>query len=257
MSNIIEIIKASVYYDDVCALKNINLQVKNKEFLAVLGPNGGGKSTLLKVILGLEKLNQGEIKILGQSPKKTRNSIGYVPQFSKFDRKFPVSVIDVVLMGKLGEKIKPFYKYNKENEEKIFEIMNKLNIYHLKNRQIGQLSGGQLQKVLIARALVMQPQILLLDEPTASLDAKTKTQIYQILKKLNKEMTIIIVTHDIGVISAYVNSIACVNKELYYHGKAELSNEVVKKIYGCPVDLITHGTIPHRVLKTHVEGLYD
>lgn len=256
MQNLIQINKASVYYDDVCALSNINLQVKEKEFLAILGPNGGGKSTLLKLILGFKEPKCGEVKVLQDTPKKTRNLIGYVPQFSKFDRNFPISVEEVILMGKLEKKIVPFYKFCRKDREKAYEIMKKLHIYHLKNRQIGQLSGGQLQRVLIARALILEPKILLLDEPTASLDAQTKAEIYELLRKLNKEVTIILVTHDIGVVSTYVTSIACINKELYYHGKAEISNEVITKAYGCPVDLIAHG-VPHRVLATHVEGLND
>ncbi|MCY6356576.1 metal ABC transporter ATP-binding protein [Clostridium sp. ZS2-4] len=256
MQNLIQINKASVYYDDVCALNNINLQVKEKEFLAILGPNGGGKSTLLKLILGFKEPKYGEVRILEDAPQKNRNLIGYVPQFSRFDKNFPVSVEEVVLMGKLRKKFVPFYKVGKKDREKAYEIMKELHIYHLKNRQIGQLSGGQLQRVLIARALILEPKILLLDEPTASLDAQTKTEIYELLRKLNKKITIILVTHDIGVVSAYVTSIACINKELYYHGKAEIGNEIITKIYGCPVDLIAHG-VPHRVLATHVEGLDD
>ncbi|MCY6371983.1 metal ABC transporter ATP-binding protein [Clostridium ganghwense] len=256
MNKLIEISKASVYYDDVCALKNINLEVKEKEFLAVLGPNGGGKSTLLKLILGFKEPKHGEIKVLQSVPKKTRSFIGYVPQFSKFDKSFPISVEDVILMGKLHKGFMPFYKFSQKDKENAYEIMKKLHIYHLKSRQIGQLSGGQLQRVLIARALTLEPKILLLDEPTASLDAQTKTEIYKLLKELNKEITIILVTHDIGVVSAYVTSIACINKELYYHGKAEMSNDVITKVYGCPVDLIAHG-VPHRVLATHVGGLND
>lgn len=235
MENIIEINNVDVYYEDVSALSDINLKVEQNEFLAILGPNGGGKSTLLKLILGFRQPTYGDIKILGKNPKKSRSLVGYVPQFTKFDKKFPISVKEVVLMGRLGSKIKLFHKFNDEDDKKVEDIMKKLNIYQFKDRQIGQLSGGQMQRVLIARALLIQPKVLLLDEPTASLDAATKIQIYELLKELSSEMTIVIVTHDVNIISTYATKIACIDNKLYYYGKVQSGNEVLSKIYGYPI----------------------
>jgi zinc transport system ATP-binding protein len=256
MKNVIEIENLNVHYDNLCALSNINLKVKDKEFLAIMGPNGGGKSTLLKSLLGLKTPSYGDIKILGQKPNESSGYIGYVPQFSKFDKNFPIDVMDVILSGRLAKRKGFLHKYNREDKELALSIMKDLKIEHLKDRQISQLSGGQLQRVLIARALAVEPKILLLDEPTASLDGKSKTQIYSILKKLNKRISVIIVTHDIEAICSYVNSIACINKKLYYHGKSELNNTIVEQVYGCPIDLIAHG-VPHRVLNEHKEDKND
>ncbi|MCG8501524.1 MAG: ABC transporter ATP-binding protein [Firmicutes bacterium] len=250
MKNVIEMSGVSVYYDQICALDHIHLNIKEKEFLAIIGPNGGGKSTLLKVVLGLIKPDKGDVKVLGQPVRHSQSAIGYVPQFSSFDKQFPIDVTDVVLMGRLSDRIRLFHSFTKEDREIVEKVMKQLEIDGLKNRQIGQLSGGQLQRVLIARALVTNPKILMLDEPTASLDANAKTQIYAILKELNQKVTVVVVSHDMGAVSSHVNRIACLNKKLYYHGEAQLNNNVVRQVYGCPIDLIAHG-IPHRVLKTH------
>lgn len=250
MEPVIKIEGVNVYYDNVCALSNINLTVNGREFLGIIGPNGGGKTTLLKLILGLIKPSAGNIKIFEQPPDKAQKVIGYVPQFTKFDKRFPINVEDVVLMGRLSQHTKVFHQYTQEDRSFVKALMKKLEISDLNDRQIGQLSGGQLQRVLIARALAMEPRILLLDEPTASVDSHSKTQIYSLLKQLNEDVTIIIVTHDIGVVSSYINRIACLNRELYYHGETELNKTVIEKVYGCPVDLIGHG-IPHRVLGEH------
>ncbi|SHK39609.1 metal ABC transporter ATP-binding protein [Tepidibacter formicigenes] len=207
----IEVKDLSVYYGSVCALKNVNLKVKNKEFLGIIGPNGGGKTTLLKVLLGLVKPTNGSIFI------KRDNTVGYVPQFTFFDRDFPINVMDVILMGKLPKKFKLFHRYSSQDKKRAEEIMKKLGIIEFKNRQIGQLSGGQLQKVLIARALINDPKILMLDEPTASIDSKTKIEIYEMLKKLNKDKTILIISHDMQDIFSYIDSVIYINKTLQYY----------------------------------------
>lgn len=254
MQKAIEIENLSVYYDNVCALSDLNLIVEEKEFLGIIGPNGGGKSTLIKAILGLVKPSQGSVKIYGKDPGNAGSSLGYVPQFLKFDRNFPISVMDVVLMGRLSEKSGLFHKYTKE-DRKIAEMMlEKLSIAELKGKQIGQLSGGQLQRVLIARALAVQPKIMLLDEPTASVDSTSKHQIYELLKKLNEEITIIVVTHDTEVVSSHIKSLACLNTRLFYHGSSELDSDTIQQVYGCSIDLIAHG-VPHRVLKKHEEEI--
>lgn len=252
MRNALEIENVNVFYENVEALSDINLKVKENDFLGIIGPNGGGKSTLLKTILGLLKPDTGEIRIFNKFSFEAAGMIGYVPQFSKFNKSFPISVEDVVFMSFLKKNNRMFTKV-KTSEKRMAEgIMRELDIFQLKDRQIGQLSGGQLQRVLIARALTLEPRILLLDEPTASLDSNATSQIYNILKNLNEKMTIIMVTHDMSAISAYVKSIACLNKKLFYHGEPNLTENILGKVYGCPIDMIAHGT-PHRVLQKHEE----
>lgn len=246
----LEITNLSVFYGEDCALENISLNVAEHEFLGIIGPNGGGKTTLLKAILGLVQPQSGTVRIFGQSGDKARRSIGYVPQFSRFDRRFPISVEEVVLMGRLAGRSPWFVRYDTKDRALVESLLGRLEIADLKQRQIGQLSGGQLQRVLIARALAVEPRILILDEPTASVDSASKTRIYEILKELNKEMTILIVTHDLSAVSSNIDKIACLNQQLFYHGRTELEAGLVEKVYGCPVDLIAHG-VPHRVLRGH------
>lgn len=213
----LEIEHLSVYYDDFCALSDISMKIPAGDFLAVIGPNGGGKTTFLKAILGLVPPSKGKIKVNGR--------IGYVPQFSKFDRKFPISVEDAVLMGCMANKNSLIKQYNRHDKQSIAKYLELLEISHLKGRQIGQLSGGQLQRVLLARALALNPDILLLDEPTASVDTNQKNHIYKLLEKLNSSMTIIIVTHDTDTVSLLMNNVAFLNKKLHYYGTAKLDKQ--------------------------------
>jgi zinc transport system ATP-binding protein len=253
MSLALEINNLSVFYGEDCALEKISLDVAEHEFLGIIGPNGGGKTTLLKAILGLVQPQSGTVRIFGETGDKARRNIGYVPQFSRFDRRFPISVEEVVLMGRLAGRSPWFVRYDAKDLELVESLLGRLEIADLKKRQIGQLSGGQLQRVLIARALAVEPRILILDEPTASVDSASKTRIYEILKELNAEMTILIVTHDLSAVSSNIDKIACLNQQLFYHGRTELEAGLVEKVYGCPVDLIAHG-VPHRVLRGHEEG---
>ncbi|WP_392485985.1 metal ABC transporter ATP-binding protein [Haloimpatiens sp. FM7315] len=230
MDNILDIKNLTVYYDNVCALEHINLLVKKGDFLAILGPNGGGKSTLLKSILGFIKPKEGSIKVCGKNFNNSSIDLGYVPQFSKFDKHFPITVIEVVLCGRINKSRKIFRRYSKKEYDNAENILNKLHIGEFKNRQIGMLSGGQMQRVLIARALIANPEILLLDEPTASLDVDSKKQIYSLLKELNKEKTIIMVSHDINYVYDYANSIACLNKTISYKGAPLLNKNLDKPL---------------------------
>jgi zinc transport system ATP-binding protein len=248
----VELKDVSVKYGNLDALKNISLQVAEGSFLGIIGPNGGGKTTLLKVILGLIEPETGEIKIFGRPLDQAVDKIGYVPQISNFDRNFPISVLDVVLMARLGGRVSFFHQYKKEDIEKAEAVLEQLNLLQLKDRQIGKLSGGQLQRVLIARGLAVEPEILLLDEPTANVDARSTSQIYQLLKELNKEKTIIVVTHDMAAVSSYFDSLACLNEKLYHHGDKQLDQHTTEQVFGCPVDLIAHGH-PHHVFEPHGE----
>ncbi len=239
-----------VRYDGEAVLEGINLSIGQSDFLGIIGPNGGGKTTLLKVMLGLITPRQGQVSILGKLPQNSRNSIGYVPQINVFDRDFPINVWDVVLMGRYGNTglVKRYGKADKDSAQRALETVG---ISNLKSRQIGKLSGGEQQRVFIARALVSQPKLLLLDEPTASVDPAMQTEFYELLDRLKKQMAIVLVSHDISAVSIYVDKIACLNRQLFYHGSKEISPEILEATYKCPVQMIAHGTVPHRVLKEH------
>jgi len=219
------------------------------DFMGIIGPNGGGKTTLLKVILGLVKTSQGKVTVLGGGPEENRKFIGYVPQYSQFDRDFPISVQEVVLMGRTGQ-VGLMKRFSREDKMLALRALETVDVLDFKDRQIGKLSGGQQQRVFIARALVAEPKILLLDEPTAGIDMPMQTEFYELLARLKQRMAIVLVSHDISAVSIYVDSIACLNRQLYYHGSKEVGTEILEATYKCPVQIIAHG-IPHRVLKEH------
>lgn len=231
-------------------LEGIDLFMEQGDFLGIIGPNGGGKTTLLKVVLGLITPSRGEVLVFGKSPNEVRKMIGYVPQHTLFDMDFPISVWDVVLMGRYG-KAGLFKRYNQADKSAAMSALETVGMLAHRDSKIGELSGGEIQRVFIARALVTEPQLLLLDEPTASVDQAMQTEFYEILDDLKQRMAIILVSHDIGAVSVYVNKIACLNRQLFYHGSKEISAEVLEATYKCPVQMITHGTVPHRVLKEH------
>ncbi|NNK85290.1 MAG: metal ABC transporter ATP-binding protein [Desulfobacterales bacterium] len=230
-------------------LQDVQFTLYHKEFLAMIGPNGGGKTTLLKLMMGLLQADRGEIRIFGQSPKQAAHRIGYVPQDIHINKNFPISVLDVVLMGRLKSGIS--WSHRKKDDRIAAErSLEKLEMDQFKDRHIDELSGGQRQRVFIARALVTQPEILILDEPTASVDTKGHTEIYSILKDLNEKVTILVVSHDILALSSYIKSVACVNRRVHFHGAAEVTTDMLEMAYQCPVELIAHG-LPHRVLSEH------
>jgi len=251
MSNPIITIKnlSFAYQRENIILENINLEVFSDDFLGIIGPNGGGKTTLLKIILGLLKPDKGDILVFDKKPKEARDLVGYVPQFLEIDLDCPVSVLDIVLMGILNRK-KIFQRYNDEDLKLAKEALDFVDLWDLKDKQIGELSGGQRQRVYIARALIRKPKLLILDEPTASIDEKSEREFWELLKEINKNAAIIIVSHDIGVIFKNVNKIACLNKQLYCHGADEITQDILDKTYKCDIELLGHG-LPHRVLKKH------
>lgn len=242
----------SVYYGQTPAIAGVCLDVEDGEYLGIIGPNGGGKSTLLKAILGLAPTAAGTVQVFGNRLGKNKASVGYVPQFATLDKRFPITLFEVVLTGRLKQGLSPFFRFTQKDKEMARELLERVGIADIANRQISELSGGEFQKMLIARALAVNPRLLLLDEPTASVDAGSRDQIYGLLEELNKNMTIILVTHDLLAISSQVRRLACLNGHLIYHGEPELTENIVNNLYGCPVDLIAHG-VPHRVLKEHEE----
>ncbi len=249
-SPVIELRDVSVRYGDVPALESIDLAVSPKEFLGVIGPNGGGKSTLLKVILGLITPDRGTVLVLGRAPARARRTVGYVSQKPVFQNDFPASVWDVAIMGRAG--VKGLLRgYDVEDRAAAEEALRRVGMLQFSSKQIGSLSGGEQQRVFIARALVGKPEILLLDEPLASIDPTMQTDFYELLQSLRRDLTILMVSHDIGAISVHVDTIACLNRRLFHHGTRELTTDVLEATYQCPVQLITHGPVPHRVLKEH------
>lgn len=240
MKPVIEIDNVSFTYTREPVLKNVTLTVAEEEFLGVVGPNAGGKSTLVKLILGLLEPDSGAIKVLGKQPVDSRSHIGYVPQYHTFSRRdFPISVRDTVLMGRLGTG-KWYGGYSREDYAIAKNAMQAVEVPDIANRPIGSLSGGQLQRVLIARALACVPEILILDEPTANIDMRVEEDIFGLLKQYNDHMTIIVVSHDIGFISGYVNRVACINQELVCHTTDEISGKTIEELYGTPVKIIQH-----------------
>jgi zinc transport system ATP-binding protein len=213
---IIEIRNLSFAYESQLILNNINLTIEERDFLAVVGPNGRGKSTLLKLILGINPIQKGIIKTFGEKPKKNLAKIGYVPQNTNVNTDFPIKVIEVVLMGHIGTK-RPLFGYAKEETMCAMGALAQVGMEEFSQKKIGELSGGQRQRVMIARALCAHPQILILDEPTASIDIDGQKKIYELLKSLNKSITIIVVSHDISVVLAYANKIVHINKRLISH----------------------------------------
>lgn len=239
-----------VQTDRTPILEAIDLSVKGNDFLGIIGPNGGGKTTLLKVVLGLIAPTRGKVSVMGEPPERGRKHIGYVPQHNLFDRDFPISVWEVVLMGRYG-RTGLFKRHGDVDKVKAGDALAMVGMLEKRDRQIGKLSGGEQQRVLIARALAGEPRLLLLDEPTASVDPAVQTLFYELLERLKKRMAIVLVSHDLSAISIYVDKVACLNRQLYYHGSKEIGPEVLEATYKCPVQMIAHGTVPHRVLKEH------
>lgn len=245
MKSILQLKSVTAGYDEKIVLKDVNLTVKENDFIGIIGPNGGGKTTLLKVILGVIKPIDGEVLTNGNESC----IIGYLPQINQIDKKFPIKVKDVVLSGLMSHK-KIFGRYSSENRKRADELMSQMGILKQKNKNIGELSGGQLQRTFLCRAIISDPQLLILDEPDTYVDSNFEGELYDILDKLNEHMAIVVVSHDVGTICSHVKTIACVNQSLCYHESNIISQEQLKA-YNCPMDLITHGEVPHRVLKHH------
>lgn len=252
---IIEIKDLHFAYNGEAVLQDVNLSIQEKDYVAVIGPNGGGKTTLLKLMLGLLKPDTGSVHVGGNPPQNALISIGYVPQDVHLNTSFPITAIDVVRMGMLDQK-RRFSKQPSSWRHEVMEALDHMEMAAHAEEKIGMLSGGQRQRVFIARALVTRPKVLLLDEPTASIDTKGQTDFYRLLKDLNQDMTILVVSHDLLAISSHVKSVACVNKNLHYHDQAEITCDMLESMYPnsvdevCPVELVAHG-LPHRVLRDH------
>lgn len=244
-NKILELKNVSTGYEETTILHHVNLEIHSNDFIGIIGPNGGGKTTLLKVILGLIKPFSGEV--IYNTP--LQNLFGYLPQNNRFDQHFPISVREVVLSGLMSDRT----LLNRKKHESLIKadaLLEKYGLYDYKKAPIGELSGGQMQRAFLCRALISAPQVLILDEPTTYADSNFEKEFYSILKELNHTMAIVMVSHDLGTICSYVKTIACVNRGLHYHQSNLISAEQLKS-YNCPIELITHGQVPHRVLVNH------
>lgn len=238
-SPVIEFTDVWFSYNRQPVLQEINLVVEKEDFLAVIGPNGGGKTTLLKLLLGLIAPDQGRVRVFGEPPEKVSHRIGYVPQFIEYDREFPVRVLDVVRMGGCRKSSLGLWG-GKALRERAMSLLEQLQIADLALRHFGRLSGGQQQRSLVARALMSCPELLVLDEPTASVDIQVEKDIFEILKGLNKEIPIVMVTHDIAFTSRYVNKISCLNRCLVTHSPDSIGTDDVMKLYQMSVTMVHH-----------------
>ncbi len=242
-----------LYLEGIPVLEDIYLSIKTNDFLGIIGPNGGGKSSLLKVILGLYTPQSGSVTFPGKRANEARKQISYVPQINHFDRNFPIDVMDTVLTGRLNKR-GLLRKYKTEDKDIALDALLTVGMEGYRNRAIGELSGGQRQRVFIARALVSEPELLLLDEPMSGLDPDFETELYTLLDVLKEKMAIAIVSHDVGIISGHVNAIACLNRRLHYHDGTEVTQEMIDETFGCPMEILTHGhphRVAHRSLKEH------
>lgn len=226
------------YRDDII-IDNAHVHIEKGSFTCFVGPNGGGKSTLAKLLLGLLTPTEGYISIFGMTPLKARGIISYVPQYSNFDLGFPISVLDVVLMGR-QERGKLFY--NKHDREKALHALESVELEGFGKRHFSELSGGQRQRVLIARAIVSDPEVLILDEPTSNIDTATENRLYNLLFKLNETMTIILISHDLTFVSERVNKVICINREVKIHPTGKLDTTSIDNLFGRAVKYINHQT---------------
>ena len=252
MNKLIEINNLTVGYENKPnVLKDVSLTIYDDDFLGNFGPNGGRKTTLLKSILGLIKPQSGTISFYDNGQKVPSVNIGYLPQINQIDKKFPISVSEVILSG-LTLRKQLFRRYTAEDRQKVRKAAHRLGIEHLLSRSIGELSGGQLQRVLLGRAIIDNPKLIILDEPSTYVDKLFETNFYKLLGDINKDIAIMLVSHDVGTIISMVKNIACVNQELHYHSGSNISQEWLAGAYdSCPIEILGHGSLPHRVLMQH------
>jgi zinc transport system ATP-binding protein len=234
----IEIADLFFSYDNREILRDVELSIAPRDSICIIGPNGGGKTTLVKIILGLLKQDRGDVRIFGQKPEDAKQRIGYVPQYAEYDKQFPISVKEVVCMGRLGRSITG--RYTKKDREMTLAVLREVDLLDFADRAFSSLSGGQRQRVMIARALATGGDILILDEPTANIDHESEAHFFAILQELNQRMTILMVTHDVGFASKFFKRVVCVNRRVSMHPTSELTGELIKEMYGGDFRLIHH-----------------
>ncbi len=237
----IEVRHLDFSYERTSVLSDVNFSVNRGDFLAIIGPNGGGKSTLMKLIVGLLKPSAGEVRVFGEKVPSKKVSLGYVPQNTNRNLEFPITVEETVSTG---------LPHFRPDPPKVLEFLETVHMEAFAKRRLGELSGGERQRVLIARALASEPQILFLDEPSSNIDAKGQEDLYGLLAQLNAKMTIVIVSHDLMVLSRHVKSVACVNRTVHFHSGSEITPEMMQNMYGAEMELVAHD-VSHRILNAH------
>ena len=226
-------------YDANPELEDVNLTIDEGDFVSMVGPNGGGKTTLIKLLLGLIRPDTGTIRVLGGTPEKARIHVGYVPQYFQFDMRFPVRVMDVILMGRL-DRHPHWGHYDRRDREAALDALSHVGLYEQRDQPFNALSGGQRQRVLIARALASQPRLFFLDEPTANVDPAAQDELYALLNELNTRLTIVLVSHDIGFVSSLVKRVVCVNRGAHVHPTSDLTGQVIAELYGSDIAMVRH-----------------
>lgn len=247
---IIKLNDIEVRYDTKTVLEHVTLTVYEKDFLGIIGPNGGGKTTLVKTILGLKDINNGSIEFFRNGEPVNRIGIGYLPQYNQIDKKFPASVFDVVLSG-LEDSHSIWHRVSSEQKDRTAAMIRRMGLEGMERRPIGSLSGGQAQRALLGRAIISEPDVVILDEPNTYIDKRFEAQLYELLDEINRTSAIILISHDVGSVVQNVKNIACVNHTLDYHAQEGISEEWLQEKIHCPIDLVGHGDMPHRVLKEH------
>lgn len=238
----------TVAYDGTTALDSVSLDIYDDDFLGVIGPNGGGKTSLVRAILGNIPY-RGTVAYAAELYRGGERLIGYLPQQQVFDRAFPISVAETVLSGLQGRK-RFRARYTAEERRQALELLERTGIAEVAQRAIGEISGGQMQRALLCRAIISEPRLLILDEPANFVDNQFENELYRILRTLNRHMAIVMVSHDLGTISSVVKSIVCVNGHVHRHDSNVIDEEQLRN-YGCPIQLVSHGDVPHTVLKRH------
>ena len=248
MEPLISLKNVSVQYESTTALEDVSLDIYPDDFLGIIGPNGGGKTTLVKAILG-NIPHSGRVLYAPTLSERGHRLIGYLPQQSEFDRSFPVSVIEVVMSGLQAEK-GLLKRYTANDRKRAMELLEMAGVADIAERQISEISGGQMQRALLCRAVILEPKLLILDEPTNFVDNQFENELYTLLKQLNERMAIVMVSHDIGTITSVVKSIVCVNRTVHRHNSNIITAEQLEN-YHCPIQIISHGHVPHTVLEHH------
>lgn len=224
---------------DARVLDDVSLRIEPDDLLGIIGPNGGGKTTLLKIILGLIRPQKGDVRVLGEPPSRTRHLVGYVPQHARIDESVPASVLDVVLTGRLSHS-RWGWRYRRRDDEAAMAALEQTSTADLAHRQFGDLSGGQRQRVLIARALVSDARLLLLDEPTAGVDTHMEASLFELLETLNERLPVVMVSHDVSFVSSRLKRVACLNKQITVHPASEITQEIIGQMYHGPVSIVQH-----------------